>query len=126
MQAQTTKNRPPYLDNATYVGPVSIQPADPQGRGLFTTQEVKAGELLLVEKAFACTYIDKESIDNLFFVINPETSKMTKAGQVALLATMIENLQRRPTLISEITQLYHEPYQSVEVSDVDGSPVIDT
>lgn len=104
MQEQDTMNRPPYLDNATYVGPVSIQPVVLRGRGLFTTKEVGAGELLLVEKAFAYTYIDKEeSTENLIFMINPETSKIPLAGQASLRATVIQKLQRRPSLISEIT-----------------------
>jgi hypothetical protein len=49
MHTQAHKLRPPCLNHATYVGPVSIKAAGSRGRGLFTTKEVKAGDLLLVE-----------------------------------------------------------------------------
>ena len=41
------------VDAANYIGPVEIRPSRLHGRGLFATENVKAGELLLCEKAFA-------------------------------------------------------------------------
>ncbi len=45
----------PRLDFATYDAPVKICPSPGKGNGLFTTKAVKAGDLILCEKAFAHT-----------------------------------------------------------------------
>lgn len=50
---EATKLRPPRMDNATYKGPIEVQQSPSRGRGLFTTMPLKAGELLLCEKAFS-------------------------------------------------------------------------
>ena len=44
------------MDAATYLGPIEVQGSDGKGRGLFATRDVKAGELLLCEKAFALVH----------------------------------------------------------------------
>ncbi|KAK4693365.1 hypothetical protein P7C71_g4019, partial [Lecanoromycetidae sp. Uapishka_2] len=55
----------PYLDRADYVGPIEIRPCPnpDHGRGLFTTKEVKAGDLLLCEKAFAAAFANPQGSD---------------------------------------------------------------
>ena len=57
-QAEST---PPLIDCATYVGSVAVRDSPGRGKGLFTTKPVKAGELLLCEKAFVYSYADDES-----------------------------------------------------------------
>lgn len=59
MLEEVTKKYPsPDMDRADYVGPIEVRPcANPEhGRGLFTTKDVKAGDLLLLEKAFAAVF----------------------------------------------------------------------
>lgn len=93
MHTQASNTPPTYLDHATYVGPVSIKATVFRGRGLFTTREVKAGDLLMVEKAFAFAYAsDNESKKRIFLVINPETKRMTMGAQAELLEIMIQKL----------------------------------
>lgn len=48
------------LDRASYVGPVEIRQCSDQHRGLgmFVTKDVKVGDLLFVEKAFAAVFVD--------------------------------------------------------------------
>jgi hypothetical protein len=50
--------RPPHLDLASYLDLVIVKESPGRGRGLFTTKAVKAGELLLCEKAFAHAFSD--------------------------------------------------------------------
>ena len=52
MDKQALKSNP-IIGCATFSKPVEIRPSPSQGRGLFTTRDVSAGELLLCEKAFA-------------------------------------------------------------------------
>ncbi|KAL8687450.1 MAG: hypothetical protein Q9224_005149, partial [Gallowayella concinna] len=49
------KKQPPLIDVATYQGPIEIRKCK-YGSGLFTTKDVKAGNLLLCEKAFQCVF----------------------------------------------------------------------
>ncbi|KAL8816286.1 MAG: hypothetical protein Q9223_004678 [Gallowayella weberi] len=50
------KNKqPPLIDVATYQGPIEIRKCK-YGSGIFTTKAVKAGTLLLCEKAFQCIF----------------------------------------------------------------------
>ena len=60
---RAAKDTPPCLDNATFAGNVEVQASKGRGRGLFTTKDVIAGELLLCEKAFSyCS--SKHSVDD--------------------------------------------------------------
>jgi hypothetical protein len=55
---ECSKLRPPHLDHATFIGLVTIKASEGRGRGLFTKKAVKAGDLVLCEKAFAHCYAD--------------------------------------------------------------------
>lgn len=54
MLAQAEESDWPEFDRATYVGPIEIRQCEDEsiGRGLFLTKDVKAGDLLLCERAF--------------------------------------------------------------------------
>jgi hypothetical protein len=119
--------RPPVLDHATYIGPVAVKSADHRGRGLFTTKEVKAGDLLLCEKASGFAFVDESSPDNRpTLLINAQQGTATVGAQVDLLTIMIQKLQKNPSLIPVISELHHGSYKPVGVSFVDDAPVIDT
>ena len=126
---EATKLRPPHLDHSTYFGPVSVRASGSRGRGLFTTEAVKAGDLLLCEKAFAHAFVDTgkaENRQNVTLLINAETNSMTMGAQGELIRMIVQKLYRNPSLASVITDLYHGSYEPAEVSDVDGTPVVDT
>lgn len=126
---EATKLRPPHLDHSTYFGPVSVRASGSRGRGLFTTEAVKAGDLLLCEKAFAHAFVDTgkaEHRQNMTLLINAETNLMTMGAQGDLIRMIVQKLYRNPSLASVITDLYHGSYEPVGVSDVDGTPVVDT
>ncbi|KFY06444.1 hypothetical protein V491_08625, partial [Pseudogymnoascus sp. VKM F-3775] len=59
--SELSKLNPPTVDRATYIGPVDIRVSPGKGRGLFTTRAVKAGELLVCEKAFAYSFFDQSA-----------------------------------------------------------------
>jgi hypothetical protein len=131
LYTKATKLRPPHLDHATYVGPVSVKASGSRGRGLFTTKAVKAGDLLLCEKAFAHAFIDDthatfEQNGGLTLLINPETDIVTVGAQAELIQMIVQKLYQNPSLAPAITDLHHGTYKSVGVSEVDGTPVVDT
>ncbi|PUU83619.1 hypothetical protein B9Z19DRAFT_1098591 [Tuber borchii] len=58
------KTRPnSYLDVADYTGPVEVK-VGKFGKGLYTTKEVKAGDLLLVSKALQFVYLSDGDLDS--------------------------------------------------------------
>ena len=121
--------RLPHLDHATYIGPIEVKTSGSKGRGLFTTAAVKAGDLLLCEKAFAHAFFDHTDAGSgteLVLTINMEKGTMSKGTQSELINTIVQKLFRNPSLDSIITDLHHGSYEKVDVSSIDGSPVVDS
>jgi hypothetical protein len=50
--------RPPKIDSASFTGPIEIRDSPSRGKGLFTTKQVKAGDLLLCEKEFSYCFAE--------------------------------------------------------------------
>jgi hypothetical protein len=127
---KVSKIRPPHLDHATFVGPVVVKPSKGRGRGLFTTKAVKAGELLLCEKAFAHCYADTEddsgSNSKISLLMNIHTNRMIMGTQSDLITTIVQKLWQNPSLSPEFTALHHGSYEPVNVAEVDRRPVVDT
>lgn len=129
LHMEANKLRPPHLDHATYIGPVTLRETGSRGRGLFTTKEVKAGDLLLCEKAFAHAFVDtanKEYSAGMSLLLNTETDRMTVGAQADLLGMIVRKLYGNPPLDSAITELHHGTYKPVHVAEVDGKPIVDT
>ncbi|VUC29601.1 unnamed protein product [Clonostachys rosea] len=128
MQREALATHPPHLDFATYVGPVEVRPASSKGRGLFTTKAVKAGDLLLCEKAFAHAFVDTDLMhqQDLTVLIDPERDLITVGGQAELIRLVAQKLYQNPSMATTVTELHHGSYKPVDVSEVDGIPVVDT
>lgn len=119
----------PHLDHSTYVGSVSVRTSGCRGRGLFTTAAVKAGELLLCEKAFAHAFVDNRKAHvnaDVTILVNAENDSMTIGAQAELIRMVVQKLYKNPSLASVITDLHHGSYNPVGVSDVGGTPIVDT
>ncbi|KAJ8069889.1 hypothetical protein OCU04_000300 [Sclerotinia nivalis] len=127
-EISTTK--PPHLDHATFVGSIVVKPSPGRGLGLFTTKAVKAGELLLCEKAFAHCYTgtseDSETFSKTTLLMNVHTNKITVGTQADLITAIVQKLWKNPSLIPEFNALYRGSYKLAERTEVDGKPVIDT
>ncbi|KAI0156666.1 hypothetical protein GGR52DRAFT_195650 [Hypoxylon sp. FL1284] len=129
-QAEAT---PPLIDCATYVGPVAVRDSPGQGKGLFTTRPVKAGELLLCEKAFAYVYAGKDVPHDQIsttIMVNRDADILCEGGQANLTAEAVQKLYHEHAGSKAFTHLYHGDYipdtASVALSEVDGAPVVDS
>ncbi|KAL9044992.1 MAG: hypothetical protein Q9214_001912 [Letrouitia sp. 1 TL-2023] len=120
---QAAEETPPYLDNATFSGNVRIQASEGRGRGLFTTKDVTAGELLLCEKAIAYRSTNNSKTSLL---MNTHTNRIILGTQAELIAASVQKLLRNPSLAMQLLSLYHGDYECVNETHVDGSPIIDT
>jgi hypothetical protein len=56
MHGEANRLMPPILDHATFKGQVEVRDSKIRGRGLFTTKDVKAGDLLLCEKTIGFSF----------------------------------------------------------------------
>jgi tetratricopeptide (TPR) repeat protein len=94
---EATNLRPPHLDHSTYFGPVEVRSSNSRGRGLFTTAAVKAGDLLLCEKAFAHAFYDSSKNENsqIALLVIPETESMSMGTQAELIGMIIRKLEER-------------------------------
>ncbi|RAK77731.1 TPR domain protein [Aspergillus fijiensis CBS 313.89] len=118
---------PPLLDRATYVGPVAVRPAQSSGLGLFTTTAVKAGDLLVCEKALAYAQVNLHDFSkSLRTRVDPERERISSANDIELLRLMTQKLLKNPSLIPGIITLHHGKYESVDVREVDNTPVVDS
>jgi hypothetical protein len=128
LQAEAEKLRPPHLDHATYIGPVEIRNTEGKGRGLFVTKTVKAGDLLLCEKAFSHAYATESDEGNskVTLLINPETNKVFMGGHADLIRIIVQKLYHNPSVAPAFTTLHHGTYEAVSTSVIDGKPVVDT
>lgn len=132
LQAKAKKLRPPHLDHATYIGPVEIRQTESKGRGLFVTKAVKAGDLLLCEKAFSHAHANEgadagnESSSKISILLNPGTKQGFFGTQADLIKLIVQKLSRNPSLAPAFTTLYHGTYEGVNTPTVDGQPIVDT
>ncbi|KAI2469361.1 hypothetical protein F4781DRAFT_220375 [Annulohypoxylon bovei var. microspora] len=125
-QAEAT---PPLIDCATYVGSIAIRDSPGRGKGVFTTKRVKAGELLLCEKAFGYCYVGEDSPigqEKMTVLINLNSKTMCMGGQANLITQIVQKIYHNHEGAEVFTDLHHGDYAKVATSEVDGSPVVDT
>ncbi|RBR15426.1 hypothetical protein FVER53590_09331 [Fusarium verticillioides] len=116
----------PLIDCATYSKPVEIRESPGRGRGLYTTKAVKAGDLLLVEKAFEYSFIDETRVtDQCTLLANFNTKRMTAGASANLWPKVVQKLYHDPEALSAFTELHHGKYRPVTATEGDGRPVVD-
>ncbi|KAL8392359.1 hypothetical protein RB595_002521 [Gaeumannomyces hyphopodioides] len=126
-QARAT---PPVVDCATFLGPVEVRDSPGRGRGLFTTEKVKAGQLLVCEKAFGYSFVDDddEGDRTTTVLMDFNTKRVTLGSQAHLIAQIAQRLSSNPRSSKAFEGLHKGDYQPVAGlgSEVDGKPVVDT
>ncbi|KAL4965469.1 TPR domain protein [Aspergillus stella-maris] len=125
MQLEAKKLSTTEVDHATYIGPVAVKHAGSAGRGVFTTADVKAGDLLFCEKAYAQALQDNQSHE-ISTLINLETNKVTTGTHADLITMIVRKMYNNPSLAPKFTNLYHGSYKPVNASEVDENTVVDT
>ncbi|OTA56268.1 SET domain-containing protein [Hypoxylon sp. EC38] len=126
---EQAKATPPFIDCATYVGSVAVRDSPGRGKGLFTTKPVKAGELLLCEKAFAYRYAEKDNPigkRNMNMLTDLNDGFVCEGGQPNLITQVVQKIYHNPSQSEIFTSLHHGDYEPVAVSEVDGHPVVDS
>ena len=112
----------PDMDRATYIGPIEVRPCaiKSHGRGLFTTKDVEAGELLLCEKARSAAFADKEISE----LEGDEKDEESLRLRVELVTKTFVKLIRNPSLQSGFGELF-PGLNTEEDRDERGKIVVD-
>ncbi len=118
-----------HLDHADYAQNIEIRSAATHGRGLFSTQFIKAGSLVLCEKAFCLPdmYCEDRPKDLILYNFN-SSSRTQRPAQAALFLKLKQKLYENPHLSSKFFDLDGGSYvrSGKEGKLVDGVPVIDS
>ena len=127
-----TKQPSPRLDRATYIGPVEVRKCaiESHGRGLFTTKAVKAGELLLCEKAFAAAFSPNDTMAaaEVNFpkdLLKAEWPTWKKKLRAELAVTTFFKLSRNASVVSAFADLYPGPDANEEIDEDTNLPEVD-
>lgn len=89
-------------DGVDFYGPIEIRATGNKGRGLFVTSNVKAGDLMFVERALGhCTPCAKETT----FAANYTTMKTSNATQHALVTSLVLAASAHPSINSRLSYL---------------------
>ena len=129
LQKHAMQLSPPHFNAGTYVGPIEVRLAGDKGRGLFLTKDVKAGDLLLCEKAFSHAHVPENTAEGgskTTISMNPDKNRMSVGGEANLLHEIVRKLHLNSSLAQEFNGLYHGDYSSVRETEVDGQPITDT
>ena len=126
-----TKQPSPRLDRASYIGPVEVRKCavESHGRGLFTTQAVRAGELLLCEKAFATAFAPDSSIAGAdidhSFDTQTDVSEWRQKLRDEISSTILVKLIRNPSVVSVFADLYPGPDADEAINENTNLPEVD-
>lgn len=134
-----SKSPSPDMDRANYTGSIEVRPCaiESHGRGLFTTKDVNAGELLLCEKSFAAVFADpdqqqpvgrsrrKQKEEEGGDGPDEETLWRSLERRDELVAKTLVKLHRNPSLQGAFADLYPGPGWVDERDEETGEPVMD-
>ena len=93
------------LDHADYTSDTTIRDAGASGRGLFATKDIKAGQLILCEKALAVAF-ESDTAPHSYTILNHKTQRALTGTQATLLYTIVQKLVHYPELAAKFSDLH--------------------
>lgn len=113
------------LDHATFTNNTTVAPAGKRGRGLFATDFIKRGSLVLVEKAF-CVVFEEEVGKDCSLLLNVNTDRAEFGTHAERLYNTTDKIRRNPHHASKFLELYDGgSFKGKKLSRVDGAVIVD-
>lgn len=103
-----TPRRDPRLEVGRYQGSIAVRelPHRGGGRGMVATKDIKAGELLLVEKAYVIAYPEGDVVR---IGMDFKRGEVYTTPKLKLVSAIVQNLLDRPALARQLYSLYAGP-----------------
>ena len=117
----------PDMNRADYTGPIEVRQCAIKscGRGVFATKNIKAGDLLLVEKSFCAVFPEMDEATGTYDQTTALLSNKTLPELRADIATgVFVKLHRNRSLAPAFADLYPGPDANEELDD-DGKNMVD-
>jgi len=114
------------LDHTSFSGKVVMRDAGNRGRGLFSVREIKAGELILCEKAFHVDYGWESNADGITVMLNVNTNRAFAGPRALLFLNIVKQLRQNPQHAGPFLHLYAGGYHPrCTAAIIDNTAVID-
>lgn len=128
MRNEARRQRFPRLDYGDYTGLVEVGPCIQlsKGRGLFATQDIRQGELLLCEKALKICYVDEVPMQT---TINTVQNRISIGPDSCLPSQVVQLLYDNPSVAGPFFDLYsgdRDPPNRIVHANAEGGPIIDS
>ena len=98
-------------DVVDYVGPVTVKMTGAMGRGLFVTEDVKEGQLLIAEKALACAF---PKGDSMAFTFDRANNKVLKETTEVIAAMAVQKALKSSVVNTKLSFLFDGSIQSLK------------
>ena len=123
--SNSSKGGPTRVDCASFTANVENRPAGKKGRGLFATKDIKAGELVLVEKAF-CVSSQPKIGDGTPVIMNLDSGVALLGPHAAIVQDLFQKMSRNAKQASRLLDLCEGGYlPKCEAKTVGGMTAID-
>lgn len=113
------------LDYASFISNFETRETVDRGGGLFAVKEIKAGELLLCDRAFCAEFCPDEG-EKSSLVINLNTDTIWTGPHATLLVNTVQKLLHDSDLCSAFLDFYDKAYQPRTGRIVNQVPAVDT
>ncbi|CAK4021026.1 TPR domain-containing [Lecanosticta acicola] len=113
------------LDHANFTVNVEIRDTESKGRGLFAAKDIKAGQLVLCEKAF-CVAFDSDPEAAQTVVLNLNTNRMALGRHSIRLFNAVHKLIHNPQQAQRFLALCDGGYPRTDHVVMDGKVMVDT
>lgn len=114
------------LSHASFTANVEVRSVGQRGKGLFATKDLKAGDVILVEKAF-CIAFESETDNVTHMIMNLNTNTIRTGPHAMLYYSLVRKLSDNPNQAKRFLQLHDGGYTpKCTAQTVDGVTAIDT
>lgn len=108
--SESASKRHNRLDHASFLARTTVQKTETRGRGLFATQNISAGDLVLCEKAFSMAFDSDKAANQNYTILDSRSQRKSTGTQATLLFNTVQNLLHDPEKAAEFAELYDFGY----------------
>ncbi|CAK7221342.1 hypothetical protein SCUCBS95973_004462 [Sporothrix curviconia] len=98
-------HRHPRLDHASFLKNTRVGPTGSRGQGLFAAKDLKAGDVVFVEKGCHVTHAADDGAD-ITMLLNINTNRGSSGADATALCTLVNRLLWSPALADKYFDLY--------------------